>query len=114
MDFIFGSEFNVIMPDADSDRYILSFDSEKKDYNIDDIFTYNKAKELDIYDLDKILLFKMELSEKLDFWCFPIKTISQSEKSFDLNYQSTVFFPYINLKIEKNEIKSFYIDIEII
>ncbi|MFH1847051.1 MAG: alpha-amylase/4-alpha-glucanotransferase domain-containing protein [Candidatus Omnitrophota bacterium] len=103
IDLNFGSEFNVTMPEADSEKYSLVLDGEKKRANPGTMLQEKNIRKTEIRDMDTKLCFQMELSRKCDLWFFPVKTVSQSERSYELNYQSSVIFPHFKIKLRKNK-----------
>jgi len=111
LDMVFGPEFNITMPDADSDRYSFIIDSSDRGYNLNNMADLSAAKSVNIKDFRKELSFRMSFSEAVRLWFFPLKTVSQSEKAYELNYQSSVILPHINLKLEKGGKKRFGIEI---
>jgi len=111
INFTFGPEFNLTMPDADSDRYSLVTDGAKKGSKLGETAEADGIKLIEVLDSEKKLSFSMKLSEKARFWHFPVKTVSQSEKAYELNYQSSVLFPHFRCELGAGEKKS--IDLEI-
>jgi len=73
IDTLFGIEFNVSLPYTDSELENGSFTIKDSQGGLG------------------IRLIFSETPEKI--WYFPVKTVSQSERSYDLNYQSACIFP---------------------
>jgi alpha-amylase/alpha-mannosidase (GH57 family) len=61
------------------------------------------ANEFGIQDARKGITIRLETKKAARFWFFPSRTVSQSEKGFELNYQSSVILPVIDLKIKPGE-----------
>ncbi len=57
---------------------------------------------------------KLNMSEPARVWCFPINTVSQSEISYELNYQGTTILPAWELKINPGEVKTYDIEVKIV
>jgi len=85
---LFGIEFNITMPYADSDRY--THVSGKDSFLIKD----SQA------GLGLELVFSKG-PEKI--WHFPVMTVSQSERAYSLNYQSSCIFPMWGVKLDRGE-----------
>ena len=112
IDLIFAPEFNITMPDADSSKYAIIFDEAGEPHNLNETVQRAAASEVKIVDSNKGLSFKMTLSQGADFWHFPVKTVSQSEKAYELNYQGSVILPRIDLmKLGGKEAREIDIDI---
>lgn len=96
---VFGIEFNVTMPYANSERYSyesgganlgdLNKTGETGDTNSFSIKDSTKELEMD---------FKFSLAPERIVYS-PIKTVSQSEKGFELNYQGSSILPKWNLEV---------------
>ena len=114
MDLIFAPEFNVTMPDADSERYSLVVDDGEKCHHLGDTVQHEGARKIEIRDADKGLSFMMILGEECPFWHFPVKTVSQSEKEYELHYQSSVLLPRVKLKLVPGEEKQFDLEVKLI
>jgi len=106
---VFGVEFNLTMPYLNSDRYnyfagdkILNGINEKGSVPGADLFSIkDSGKELDI---------NLAFSKKPELiWYFPVKTVSQSERAYELNYQSSCIFPRWDVKITSGKELNFSI-----
>ncbi|MFC1548954.1 alpha-amylase/4-alpha-glucanotransferase domain-containing protein [Candidatus Omnitrophota bacterium] len=111
---IFAPEFNVTMPDSNSERYLLVTNSEMTPHAVDDMVQKEEVEELEIRDKEKFLSWKCKFTEKCRLWYFPVKTVSQSEKAFELNYQSSAVVPVLGIKLEPGEEKQFGLRIELL
>ncbi|MDO8602732.1 MAG: DUF1926 domain-containing protein [Candidatus Omnitrophota bacterium] len=96
---VFGIEFNLTMPYLNSDRYsysagdkILASLNEKGAVPGTDSFSIkDSGKEIDIY---------FTFSKKPEnIWYFPVKTVSQSERAYELNFQASCILPRWSLEI---------------
>jgi alpha-amylase len=98
--FFFGPEFNFAMLGGESpDRYYFS-----RDKDLEGTALISKNIEKSIKSLGVINEydgFKLELQtdEKVDFWRFPIETVSLSEAGFERVYQSSVIIPFYDIKL---------------
>lgn len=102
IDTFFGTEFNVTMPYLDSDRYNYSAGSKKLE-GLDKQGIVSKAGVFSIEDSGGGIGIKLEFSvEPEEIWYFPLKTVSQSERSYDLSYQCSCIFPIWNIKLDKD------------
>lgn len=99
IDTVFGVEFNLTMPYLNSDRYnyfagdkILSGLNEKGSASGVDSFSINDSgKEIDI---------GFTFSKKPEsIWYYPVKTVSQSERAYELNFQASCVLPRWNIKL---------------
>ena len=78
----FGTELNITMPSGETDKYVKSGNA----------FSVNDAQ--GALELDFIFPKKPD-----KFWHFPVHTVSQSERAYELSYQSLCIFPIWNLKL---------------
>ena len=89
----FAPEFNVTMPDCDSDRYSIITDVKKKGKELSEVAVFESVKKVEVKDSAKKLSWVLWVPEKSTVWHFPVKTVSQSEKAYELNYQSSAIMP---------------------
>jgi 4-alpha-glucanotransferase len=114
INFIFGPEFNLTMPDADSERYSLVTNGSKKGSKLGETVSSDGIDLVEVVDEDKRLSFSMKLSEKVRFWHFPVRTVSQSEKSYELNYQSSVLFPHFKCELDAGQKRSIELEVRLL
>ena len=114
MDLVFGPEFNVTMPDADAEKYSLVINGDEKHHELGDMVRHEGARRIEIRDADRQLSFEMVLGEECPLWHFPVRTVSQSEKAYELHYQSSVLLPRIRLKLGAGEEKRFDLGIKLL
>jgi len=112
-DLLFGPEFNLTMPDADSDRYSLVFDDGSRPRHLGDTVQCEETGRILVRDDLGELSFEMTFSEKCRLWHFPVKTVSRSEKGYELIYQSSVLFPHLRIKLGGGEEKRFGLKISL-
>lgn len=100
---LFAIEFNFAL---------LAGDSPGSFYHLGDgkpLGTLSMEAELDETDLVALRAEVPQVDVLLKagaptrFWCFPIKTVSQSEAGLELVYQSSVVLPYWQLKLQPGE-----------
>ena len=107
---LFAPEFNFTMRYADSDRYKLSF-GENKFYHLSDQVDEPSKEKVSILDDGSgegiTILFKTGC----DVWHFPVKTVSQSEKAYELNYQCSAIVPHWKVLIEAGDKKEISMEI---
>ena len=103
VDSLFGIEFNITMPFANADRYSYRNENDRL-ARLDESGSASETKAFKIKDSQNHLGLEFMFSEEPSkIWYFPVETISQSEKSYDLNYQSSCIFPMWNIKLGKGE-----------
>ncbi|MBN3039029.1 MAG: DUF1926 domain-containing protein [Candidatus Omnitrophica bacterium] len=109
LDVLFGIEFNVTMPYLNSERYFYEYDGRKAS-RIDEKGQALAVKKLGIRDALKECSMQFEFSAEPDFiWHFPIETVSQSERAYELNYQCSCIFPVWKLGPESAKHRQFLI-----
>jgi len=112
LDLVFSPELNLIMPDADSDKYAVLFDKGREKYLLKDNIEVNDSEGVLISDSEGKFSFGITMSEECRCLMFPVKTVSQSEKAFELNYQGTSIFPLFNMRLNPGEVKDLKICLE--
>src|SRR3989338_3775171 len=109
IDSIFGVEFNFTMPYLNSDRYSYSAD-DKILSSLNEKGSVLGPGSFSIKDSGKELDVNLIFSKKPeDIWYFPVKTVSQSERAYELNYQSSCILPRWSVKIPSAKQVSFSI-----
>ncbi|HOX55052.1 MAG TPA: DUF1926 domain-containing protein, partial [Candidatus Omnitrophota bacterium] len=87
-----GLEFNITMPSLNSDRY--NYFSDNK--NLSGLGTSGSVFGLSnfgVSDSGKEIGLKFKFDNQPDsLWYFPIETVSQSERAYELNYQCSCIF----------------------
>jgi len=102
-DLIFGVEFNFTMPYLNSDRYRY-FAGDKILGSLNEKGSVSGHGSFSIKDSGKELDITLGFSKNPeDVWYFPVKTVSQSERAYELNYQASCILPRwdINIPIDK-------------
>ena len=103
LESFFGMEFNISLPQADSARYSYKsgrkrirrlgksgFVSGRNDFSIKD----------SLGEMETGLNFS-KAPDKI--WYFPVMTVSQSERAYDLSYQSSCIFPIWDIRLARGE-----------
>ncbi|MDP2912127.1 MAG: DUF1926 domain-containing protein [Candidatus Omnitrophota bacterium] len=99
---VFGVEFNLTMSSLNSDRY--SYFSESRIAGINDTGAVSDSGLFSIKDSGGDMSVDFIFSKKAEsIWYFPVKTISQSERAYELNFQASCIIPRwkINLPCAK-------------
>ncbi|MFC1624510.1 alpha-amylase/4-alpha-glucanotransferase domain-containing protein, partial [Candidatus Omnitrophota bacterium] len=102
----FGTEFNITLPYASSDRY-HSEANGKKLGGLNKSGIALKTNSFSIKDSKNELGVEFIFSgdpEKI--WYFPVMTVSQSERAYDFTYQSSCVFPIWKVKLDSKEEKN--------
>jgi len=90
---LFAVEFNMTMPFLNAERYRYTCNNKE----INDLNANSTAIDVasfGIIDLRKDIAINLSFSKTAGaVWYFPIKTISQSEKRYDRNYQASCIVP---------------------
>lgn len=102
-DLSFGTEFNISMPYADSERY--SYENGKESLGgLHKKGSASPSVSFSIKDSDNYQSLGLTFSEPpRKIWYFPVMTISQSERAYDLNYQSSCIFPIWDIGLDPGE-----------
>lgn len=80
-------EFNFTMPDLNAPRYHYYFD-KKMIESLNAQGSISKVSSFGVVDTGKKFSLQFRASKKTSaIWYFPVKTVSQSEKAYELNYQ---------------------------
>jgi hypothetical protein len=109
IDAIFAVEFNLTMPCLNSDKYSYST-GDKILNNLNEKGSVSETSSFSIKDSGKELDIDFTFSKKPEnIWYFPVKTVSQSERAYELNYQSSCILPRWNVKIPSCKQVSFSI-----
>ena len=112
LEFLFAPEFNFTMRYADSDRYKL-FSGENRAYKLSDNVDMSSARETGICDSETSEAVTILSKTSYGVWCFPVKTVSQSEKAYELNYQCSAIVLYWKLIIKGGDTKEISIDVRL-
>jgi len=109
---LFGVEFNLTMPYLNSNRY--SYFSESMVGDINDTGFISGAKLFSIKDSGKEISIDFIFSKKVhSIWYFPVKTISQSERAYELNFQASCIIPRWHIRFTSGQEISFAITVSI-
>jgi len=93
IDTIFGVEFNLTMPYLNSDQYRYVADSKILG-SLNEKGAVPGPGSFSIKDSGKEIDIDFKFSQKpKDIWYFPVKTVSQSERAYELNFQASCIVP---------------------
>jgi len=103
VDAIFGIEFNFTMPDLNSDRYDYFCNEKAIGCGLSKIGQVENVESFGIIDYNKECGLRLNFLDRArEVWYFPVETVSQSERSYELNYQCSCIFPRWPLDFSKN------------
>ncbi|MDD4957042.1 MAG: DUF1926 domain-containing protein [Candidatus Omnitrophica bacterium] len=108
---LFAPEFNVALPDADSDKYKIVAGKSGKEHSVKETFESGPCDKIEIKDKESGLSYSVSAFGMNKIWCFPVETVSQSEKAYELNYQGSAVIPVFKVKLRPGEAKSIDLDV---
>jgi len=111
LDCVFAPEFNFTMPDADAEKYSLRT-SDNNRSPLSAAAEDEETQEVSISDNEEETL-TITFSEGCRLWYFPVRTVSQSEKAYELNYQGSSLLPSFELHLQPNEKKDININVRL-
>ena len=104
VDLLFAPEINLTMPFGDSQRYsIFTSNDDKKARKLQENISEEGVKGLRVADEESSLSFEVSFSREVNLWHFPVKTVSLSEKAYELNYQASAFLVKFPIALKKGE-----------
>jgi len=103
LEMFFGSEFNFTMPSADSAGSFVATDCDGPVRSLGDKFEQNDVRDIKLNDPRTGAVAGFCLSHPARLWYFPIKTVSQTERAYELAYQSSVIFPAWKISLKAAE-----------
>ena len=90
-----GIEFNMTLLSGNQAERYISIPSQKQSARkAGSRGTAEGISFVELVDTPDRFAVRISWSEPAGFWHFPIETVSQSEKGFDLTYQGTVLLPH--------------------
>jgi len=96
---IFGVEFNLTMPYLNSDKYNY-FGCDRILNNLNEKGSISDTGAFSIKDSGKEPDINFTFSKKPEsIWYFPVKTVSQSERAYELNFQASCVIPRWQINI---------------
>lgn len=99
---LFGIEFNITMPHLNSEQYNYTCDGQIIS-GLNWQGTTHVVSSFGIADLNKELGVNLEFSNSpIDLWYFPVETVSQSERAYELNFQCSCVFPRWKIALDSN------------
>ncbi|MBU0571324.1 MAG: DUF1926 domain-containing protein [Candidatus Omnitrophica bacterium] len=102
LDVMFAPEFNIIMPNADSPEYRVILNNSDA-FGMKEKTNVPKVKTMLVKGENRSDLLRLDFRESCRLWHFPVETVSQSETSYELNYQCSTFLPAWRVSIEKKK-----------
>lgn len=113
-DILLGIEFNLTLPALNSPRYRY-FSKTNFLGGLDKEGSLNEVDSFAICDSEKELGVSFNFSRKAKgLWYFPVMSISQSEKDYQANYQSSCILPRWKPVFDKNGVWRLKISVDII
>lgn len=95
-----GLEFNFTMPDLNAPRYYYYFD-KKRIESLNAQGSISKVSSFGVEDTAKKFRLHFRPSRKpFIIWYFPVRTVSQSEKAYELNYQCSCIVALWDLNLK--------------
>ncbi|MCR4315953.1 MAG: DUF1926 domain-containing protein [Planctomycetes bacterium] len=112
IEFVFAVEWNLTLLSGNAvDRYFAGDD--KSSLGSLETRLDVESKSLAIVNEWDGFLVRIASDKKIGFWTSPIKSVSQSEDGFELNYQQSAVFPHQKVKIDCGREFSFGLRFEI-
>jgi hypothetical protein len=100
LEAIFGVEMNFALPSGQSPEVSIHFPGAPRlTSTLTSSGDQSEIKEVQIIDNIRNFNISLHTDRPADIWWFPVETVSQSEKGYDLTYQSTVIHPRWELNI---------------
>ncbi|MBD3379464.1 MAG: DUF1926 domain-containing protein [Candidatus Omnitrophica bacterium] len=113
LETVFGPELNFAMPEADSGRYSVCLKEGGKSRRVGAKASAKASRKFTISDLENACSLEVRFSQNLDIWYFPINTVSQSEKAYELNYQGSSILPHFSCSLSPGEVRELSVTVEI-
>jgi len=105
-------EFNMTLLAGNQAERYLSFESpEKIARKAGSRGTADAISFVDLVNTPDSFMVRISWSEPAGFWHFPIETVSQSEKGFDLSYQGSLLLPHFRFVLPPGGDKKISIEI---
>lgn len=102
--FRFGPEFNFAMLSGDSpDRYYSSENRKLADVNLNSVSVEKELDNLSIISEFDGFKVTIKTNTPIEFWRFPVETVSLSESGFERGYQSSVVIPWFDIDLKSGE-----------
>lgn len=109
-DKLFGVEFNLTMPWLDAERYAY-FCGEDKLGSLRGKGVAKDSNAFTIFDDREELGIRLDFSDDArEIYYFPVQTVSQSERAYEMNFQSCCILPVWEIDRRKKENYSLTID----
>ncbi|MCK4851806.1 MAG: DUF1926 domain-containing protein [Candidatus Omnitrophica bacterium] len=111
---MFAPELNLTMPEAGSDRYALVLNKGQGRSGLNATFEQEGVDICKMHDANGCLSCGIAFSEPCRLWHFPVRTVSQSEKAYELNYQSSAILPAWRLDLRPGGKKKLGMEISVL
>ncbi len=109
--FRFGPEMNFAMLGGDSpDRYYFSKEKKLKGTSLVSKGIEKSIKSLGVINEYDGFKLEVKTKEAVDFWRFPVETVSLSEAGFERVYQSSVIIPFYDVQLKPGEEKEIIVN----
>jgi alpha-amylase len=109
----FGMEWNFAMLAGNADdRYYFCGDKLKSGKLTAELETKNVTR-FGLADEWQLIKVAFEFDQAVTLYTFPIETVSQSESAFEKVYQSSVFYPVVELNLNPGEIKQISVNVSV-
>ena len=107
LDLWMGIELNFTLLSGKSPDRLLSFDGPKPaSVNAGSRGEAELVSYLELVNRADGFTVHVSWSEQAGLWYFPVETVSQSEKGFDLNYQGTSLMPHFRFTLPPGAMKT--------
>jgi alpha-amylase len=113
LDTVFGAELNIALPHADSCMYTVQVNGEMPLMGMKDRFDLPEANSYYINDGTDLVSFRIDILTPCRLVSFPVKTVSQSERQYELNYQGTGLFLLLAVSLGPGEIQKMVFRIDL-
>jgi len=101
--FKFGPEFNFAMSRKTGDVYYVTKDGQVDKVGLNFQGIKEQLRKVSIIDEERKFSIHLSVENSMEFWIFPVETVSISESGFERIYQSSAVIPWIEMNLEPNE-----------
>ncbi len=109
---VFASESNITMRYADSPSYDLDL-GKSKIHKLSDMTRKDICEQVKVSDQENGESLSYSFKTPCELWHFPVRTVSQSEKAYELNYQCSAIVPVWKIDIGPGEKTTISIEIKL-
>jgi hypothetical protein len=93
------SHFYSMLGGASDDRYFFSPEKDLAKPTLNSHLELKATKSIGLVDEWKKLKIQLNADRNVDYWVYPVETISLSESGFERVYQASAIFPVIEVKL---------------